>query len=224
MIDYELKSKVLETRFPYFVKQISKQHYIINSIHDKIDNQGFYTSTDMKKIKDCYEKIDYYKNEITTNAFCKGVSCEDVDKYIREAEKINHASYVRVKRIKDKISSMLNNSCLFLTFTIDRRRVSISSKTFKRYVVEHLSSLHCHYVANVDYGEKGGLEHYHAVVQLDYLSNEKFCFWKYGTLKIDKIVNPDSDIKLAKYLTKLTNHAIKHTTKSNRVIFDKLKD
>lgn len=137
----------------------------------------------------------------------------------REAERINLAYYARVKRLKDRIADMLcEGTCYFLTLTFtDEVLARTSDVTRRRYVTRFLKSLSDRYVANIDFGSQNGREHYHAVVLADSLSMEGWnCF---GFSNAKKIGSEADYTPVAKYISKLTNHAVKATTKGTRAIY-----
>ena len=127
-----------------------------------------------------------------------------------EARKINFAYYSRVKRLKKKIAKMLESgNCIFLTFTFTDKVLEITNAdTRRRKVRRYLSSYNCDYVANIDFGAKNGREHYHALIQCDKVDYNAF---DYGALNGERVRSTNYFEKLAKYISKLTNHAIKDT-------------
>lgn len=136
-----------------------------------------------------------------------------------EAKKINHASYQRANRLKQRISTIIQKDSLFLTFTFtDEVLQRTSSDTRKQYVRRFLNAFNVPYVANIDFGSKNGREHYHAILQMPKINLTQ---WKYGALNGKIIRNTSDDIKLAKYISKLTNHAIKETTKRQAIIYSR---
>lgn len=146
---------------------------------------------------------------------------EDCPKEWKEAERINDAYFHRVKRLKHRISDMLKSGdCLFLTFTFTNYiLLTTNADTRRQKVRRYLSQYNCPYVANIDFGKKYGREHYHAIIQCDKVD---FSLYNYGALNGQKITNQGDDIvRLAKYISKLTNHAIKKTTKQNYIIYSR---
>lgn len=122
-----------------------------------------------------------------------------------------HAKRVRLKKF---INQMLDNSpCLFLTCTFtDNYLKSTSHNTRRRYIQRYLKSYNTNAVANVDYGDKNHREHYHAIIQKDYINSADY---KYGNLDFIKInYNAVASVKLTRYITKLTYHALKKSTKN----------
>lgn len=162
------------------------------------------------------------------------------DKYIRkyphlwnECKKIYHSHLNRVVRLKKRISDMvLSGDCIFLTLTFsDDNLKRLSSIVRRQYIKEFLISLNAEdYVANIDYGDdhlykdkKGNLrqatsrEHFHAVVQIDRVN---YKLWKYGRINGQKVRNQNVDMtRLSKYISKLTNHAIKESTKRCVILY-----
>ena len=147
-----------------------------------------------------------------------------LEKEYKECLKINHASYYRTQRLKQRIESMLlNGSCLFLTLTFNDATLQNTTPRERRVAVSrYLKQFNCKYVANIDFGKENGREHYHAVINADSIS---FDSWrKYGNINAERIRNRDltcDKTKLAKYICKLSNHAIKETTKRSSLIYSR---
>lgn len=137
-----------------------------------------------------------------------------------EAEKVQQANFKRVQRLKRRITYMLENgSCQFLTLTFTDDVLSKTSEdTRRQYVRRFLSSFSNEFVANVDYGKKNGREHYHALIMTDKRIN--YTDWKGGNCDGIRVYNSNTDA-IAKYISKLTNHAIKETTKQCRIIYSR---
>ena len=164
-----------------------------------------------------------------------------------EAEKIIKAENKRISRLKSRISLFLEckepTNFLTLTFT-DKILQSSTPEERKRYVVRFLKSQSDYYIANLDYGSLNDREHYHAVV----LGRVDLEPWrKFGAINVQSVGNRkeltrnkvpkrykdldvataeslmrrDTEKKLAKYVAKLTNHAIKETTKRSAIIYSR---
>lgn len=226
-IDYKFKSEVLKTDIPKLANQISKAIY------------ARYALETWGEIIKC--NMDY-DTAIEKRCFL----LDNFPREYAEAEKINMARYKRVSRLRKRINSMLHNSeyVCFLTLTFDDdTMVKTSPETRRKYVQRYLTELQCDYVANVDFGAKNGREHYHAVVAC--IPNEKN-WLKYGFInrlfvkignerlkkvpkrykdlpqdEIDKRMQQDNEKALSKYVAKLTNHAIKETTKRSVILYPK---
>lgn len=147
-----------------------------------------------------------------------------VDPDFVEAEKIENARKNRAWRMKERIADIVteydNATFCTLTFT-DEYLASTSSKTRRVYVTRYLKeqSAGLPYVANIDFGGKNGREHYHAVCAFRLDPKQ----WECGALNVKKIRDSSKPLKLARYISKLTNHAIKETAKRNAAIYSRSK-
>ena len=186
---------------------------------------------DMLKLQRAWSRLSYLRShtdlhidedyqEAIRDAVSFFVSSDNDYRIWRECERINEAYYARVKRLKNRIGSMLcSGDCYFLTLTFtDEVLCSTSANTRRRYVTRLLSS-YSDYVANIDFGSLNGREHYHAVVKSPSLD---LSLWDcYGFSNAKKIASVDDFSALAKYISKLTNHAIKDTTQGSRIIYSR---
>lgn len=141
----------------------------------------------------------------------------------KECGRLYKARLSRVSRLKKRVSKMLTTGqCIFLTFTFCTGALeNLSAQTRKDYVRRFLNSLNCPYVGNIDFGAKHGREHYHALVQTDYVC---YTYFLYGGLKgiRVRIGANDTDVaKISRYIAKLTNHAIKETTKNSYILYSR---
>ena len=140
---------------------------------------------------------------------------------LKIANNLNHASYKRVARLKERIREAVESgSAYFITITFNPTTLeNTNEQTRRKYVSRWLKSLTPFYVANIDYGSKNEREHYHAVITSDTRPPKS---WNYGFIDIKKVATSETDTKrVSKYISKLTNHAIKHTTKSKRIIYSR---
>ena len=200
-IDYEFKARVLE------------EHKDILRLQKKFSREVFLDGC----IKD-YDRTQLAKYQSIVDALHND---EDAWKIWQECEKINHATYKRNKRLKDTIESMLcDYECFFLTLTFtDDTMQRNSAESRRKYVRRFLSEVSEQYVANIDFGEKNGREHYHAVCGADSLIDHKA--WIYGNIDFKHVRTPNDYVALGKYIGKLTNHAIKNTTRGTRIIYSR---
>lgn len=155
-------------------------------------------------------------------------------KDIQEARKINNSRYNRSVRLRKKITKMLESGhCLWLTLTFSNSVFDNTNQdTRKQYVKRYLKSVCDTYIANIDYGSnkvykdrKGNIrkaterEHYHAIVLKDYIDLES---WSFGVPFVEHIkVEYSTPKKIGKYISKLTNHAIKESTKRCAIIYSR---
>lgn len=205
-IDYALKAHVLELGLPLVQKQVSQSLFF-----NRPDNQLSFTKYSYNVALDLENSLKcLYPTEW------------------KESQRINHASVQRTLRLKKRIFNMIDYSLkhdgvnpLFLTLTFtDKTFSTTNAETRKRYVTRFLKENCISYVANKDYGAQKGREHYHAVVLVSGRLN--YIKWSFGCLNGQKIVlNGVSNVKLAKYVSKLTNHAIKETCKRNVLIYSR---
>ena len=139
---------------------------------------------------------------------------------INECVKILHANHERTIRLKRRIATFLNSGeCSFLTLTFTNDTLSKTEPKERRVLVSRfLKQNSARYVANIDFGSKNGREHYHALILG---SNVDLNAWrKHGAINIQKVHISNKDA-LAKYISKLTNHAIKETTKRSALIYSR---
>lgn len=139
----------------------------------------------------------------------------------REAENINLAFFARVRRLKNRIRDMLlQGTCYFVTLTFnDEALERTSPQTRRKYVTEFCKGQSDTYVANIDFGTENGREHYHAVIMAEGIDMTPWDV--FGFSKAQKIGSEDDCAPLAKYISKLTNHAIKESTHGCRAIFSR---
>lgn len=207
VIDYKYKSSILKTDLCKRINAIDKKTYL-NSL------EGVVNDYDLENTYfDLLLQYDY--------------------KDIKEARKINKASFYRVKRLQKRISDMLTNGhCIFATFNFtDDVLNKTKEETRRQYVRKYLKQFNCDYVANIDFGSdkqytdrKGNIrqatsrEHYHALICIDKLPLN----WSYGYQYLEHVrIRSKCDIKLSKYISKLTNHAIKETTRRSCLIYSR---
>lgn len=201
-IDYEFKAQVLSEHSDIvrFQREWSLCNYLRDNDPDRVSEEEIETKSEL-------------------------VSCFFQDEYFtqvwREAEKINLAYYARVKRLKDRIRDMLcDGKCYFLTLTFnDETLAKTSAQTRRKYVTLFLKNASDTYCANIDFGSENGREHYHAVIKADTIDMTP---WDaYGFSNAKKIASEDDCTPVAKYVSKLTNHAVKATTKGSRAIYSR---
>lgn len=201
----ELKQIILENKLHREVGQLSLKNY---RLYQKEVN-GLYYST---LINYSFKELE---NEITNFVNLYGYTT------LKVANNLNRASYYRTARLKERIrEAVLSGSAWFITITFSPETLAkTNEKTRRVYVSRWLRSLTPFYVANIDYGLKNEREHYHAVITSDKRPPKS---WSYGFVDILKVKTTETDTKrVSKYISKLTNHAIKNTTKSKRIIYSR---
>ena len=210
-IDYSFKSYVLREHNDLLNK--AKKCGLVDYSREQLTINGVITPF-----------LAHYSDLPSTQELYDYAKQNDLLKELRECRKINYASYVRTQRLKQRIERMLlSGSCIFLTLTFNNETLNNSTlEERRRFVRRYLKTFNSAYVANIDYGSKNHREHYHAIINANHVD---YSAWrKYGNINGEKIRNKDiqSDkTKLAKYICKLSNHAIKETTKRSALIYSR---
>lgn len=217
-INYDLKSALLQTDLVSIAKKISKWktfHYLNGKVKHTNDNKIHVYNFDsyLPSYKVIEDTFNFYFND-------------NIELY-NECIKIANSEYKRKQRLYDRIVYYLNfGKCYFITLTFSEEVLSNTTKEQRRRrVTEFLKQNYKAYVANIDYGDLHGREHYHAFVLFD--KKVDFSLWynnKYMSLinSLPVRISKDVDIKkISQYIAKLTNHAIKKTTKRNAIIYSR---
>ena len=207
--NYDLKAKVISNGMAKWQREISLTYFKQYQEDKHLALTG--------ELIEQWKPMSIGKANLMTQMFH-----EEFEEEYQECIRVNKAYYNRVCRLKEKINDMLLlGQCIFLTLTFtDKVLDNTNEDTRKRYVKRYLKDVSPLYVANIDYGAKNEREHYHAIVLGDFIN---YSNWhKYGAIKGELIhIENDTNKKLAKYVSKLTNHAIKETTRRNCVIYSR---
>lgn len=126
-------------------------------------------------------------------------------------KRLNLRRWGRKKRLAKRIrDAVLWDDALFVTLNFKPSTLDgTSPETRRRYVTRYLKSYCRFYVANIDYGTLNGREHYHAVV-VPWKKMDFKPWHQYGGIKVEHIRSTEKDVaKVAKYCSKVTNHAFK---------------
>lgn len=201
----ELKQIILENKLHREVGQLSLKNY---RLYQMEQNGVYYPSLENYSFQDLENEIKEFVNLYGYTT-------------LKVANNLNRASYYRTARLKERIrEAVASGSAWFITITFNPETLSkTNEKTRRVYVSRWLKSLTPFYVANIDYGLKNEREHYHAVITSDKRPPKS---WSYGFVDILKVKTTETDTKrVSKYISKLTNHAIKNTTKSKRIIYSR---
>jgi len=209
-IDYKFKSYVLKEHSDLIKRY--KHAQLVQYCNDLYINDGIITKTLLSGDNESMSDIEF--DCIINNRI----------KELNEVEKICNASIQRTKRLRNRIETiLLNGDCLFLTLTFNDSTLSCTSEdTRRQYVRKYLKLFNCPYVANIDFGAKNHREHYHAVIGC---SSIDLSLWRsYGNINVQKVRNNSIELnkkRLSKYICKLSNHAIKETTKRSCLIYSR---
>ena len=137
------------------------------------------------------------------------------------ANRILESKQRKSKKVRSKIAKLvLSDNAIFITLTFNDKTLAKTTDLKRRRLVQRYLKENCKdYVANVDYGALKGREHYHAVVskEIDFSK-----WYKYGAIKVER-VRPleDSTMRISRYITKLTNHALKVGAIAPRLIYSR---
>lgn len=220
IINYALKAYILNecpdflsliniSKKQYHLKLQAEENGVVSPFHLKYWR---FDIPDFSELRYKYVGNDYYK-----------INGYEPHVIFKECLRILHANNCRRERLQTRITDMLESDCLFLTLTF--RDESFAKTTVKQRrvaVSRFLKSHNCKYVANIDFGADENCthrEHYHALVQCSKIDSSKW-FEKYGVAYAEHVKKRNS-AKLSKYIAKLTNHAIKETTKRAALIYSR---
>lgn len=145
--------------------------------------------------------------------------------YIRKlCHSVSNTKYNQRKNIEKRfIKAVRMDSAIFLTLTFTDEVLSkTNAETRRKYVQRFLKSECEIYVANIDFGDKNGREHYHALVYAFEGSISLKKWHIYGGIKAERVHNTDKDgEKVSKYLAKLSQHALKKSGRFPRLIWSR---
>ena len=207
-IDYAFKSKVLREHSD-LVKQVNK------ASKEDYKNIRFY-------IENCAEGV-VLPNQSNLDDLYVDCCLNGLKNEYNECLKINKAYYERYKRLRLRVESIITSgTSLFLTLTFNDNTLSkTSAQTRRKLVQRYLKQYNCKYVANIDFGAKNHREHYHALIGINRVDNKPWN--EYGNIDFEvvRLKNESDSTKLSKYISKLTNHAIKETTKRSALMYSR---
>lgn len=227
-VDYELKATIFE-HYAYELKCVRKYRYWQYLLEHEEELQIFLSTLDDK------QRLMWQEYVIIATKL--EYECPSLYK---EMIKIVNADRQRRLRLKNRISRILEKgNAYFVTLTFNDDVLANTQPHIRRkYASELIRDISNDYVGNIDFGKKNGREHYHFVLHTDTFNNLEYkktrdgyissyavsidSWSKNGLYFIKQCGNSDSDsTALAKYTTKLTNHAIKETTKRNALIYSR---
>lgn len=209
--NYALKSKVLREHEKWLklARKAQLKDYLTNKTLEEMNYEGVVSLNPKENIDNLY--ID---------AMFNGVKPEEWEEIL----KINKANYNRRTRLQNRVSEIITqNESLFLTITFNDDALNSSTPIERRkWIARYLKKSNSIYVANIDFGKTNHREHYHAVVGCNHVDPKE---WKHGTVNFEHIrLKKDTKndiVKISKYIAKLTNHAIKETTKRSALLYSR---
>lgn len=213
-INYEFKAKVLREHSELLTryKQSRLLDYAINEYNDN--------GVVFKILKNSEIKGVLPSNELFSECAEKDLILE----YF-EAKKITLATFKRSQRLRKRVESMLlEGKCLFVTLTFrDDVLESTSPKERRVRVTRYLKQCGGRYVANIDFSPDMDREHYHCLICNNHIDMD---IWdkQNGFVFVERVRNRNIDRdkkRLSMYIAKLSNHAIKETTKRSALIYSR---
>lgn len=238
--NYAIKSTILEQYSSDL--EIVRKYKRAEYLQEKYQSQKVFRDMPAAYLPKDFEfmqqsEIDFFRKYISEGDNIKLKSIY----LFNECYKMVSADVQRKKRLRQRVVRIMEKgSTYFITLTFNDDTLSGTDvKTRRTYVARFLKTVSSDYVGNVDFGKLNGREHYHAVIYSDKLDDiqykytknygwicsdcEQFNEWsKLGFYSIKSCGKDEKDIqKLAWYVSKLTNHAVKETTKRNALIYSR---
>lgn len=160
--------------------------------------------------------MDYETAQSTLQSLVRMYGHDTVDKMFKRACSDSRI----ITRLRSRIELMLNlGDCIFLTFTFTDTSLSKYNTDYLRLCVKRYLNLYSAlYIANVDYGKENGRIHFHAVALTGHVN---FKAWKFGSINAQRVHSVEDSLCLARYVTKLSNHALKESTRRQSIIYSR---
>ena len=144
---------------------------------------------------------------------------------LTECERIRNSKNKQRQKIEEHITFLFelqNCDLYFGTFNFNDDALTKTEDTRKQSIRRLLNKIAEDYILNIDYGEKKGREHYHAIIAIrknketkyeneyGHLKIKELDAYKYGNYDLEEIKTEKIDKeRLARYITKLTMHSVK---------------
>lgn len=173
---------------------------------------------------------DWYNDSF--RIYCEDYLSKFDSNVITECEKILHADLQRKTRLRKKIQTMFDicSVVIFVTLTFSDIALERSTPEYRRDLVSGWFKACCPediyipYIANIDFGKENGREHYHGLIGCR-VPKSQLEFWQctYGSIKLETVrISVADKYRLSSYVSKMTNHAIKETTKRSHLIYSRI--
>lgn len=175
-----------------------------------------YTKQLKKDMYKAYENGEYTK-------FLNMLEYRERSNMIDCASRLIRSESDKYKRLHKKIETLVSSGgAVFITLTFtDDVLNNTTALTRRRYVSRYLKENCSFYIANIDFGVDERYtqrEHYHACIG----GRCDFNKWSYGFVFAEQVRCHDHDAKrVARYVAKLTNHALKVKSVSSRLIYSR---
>lgn len=174
----------------------------------------------LKRLFDYYYERGILPPENSINEYLELTQIIDVLGIdVEYLDKISRRKYLKSTRLKKYVEFILKKPCIFLTLTFTEDSLLLNSKYRKECVKEYLYSQSEYFILNKDFGSLNGREHYHCIIQADSVDYSKYTLGAINGLRC--YTKKSSAYALRRYISKLTNHAIKQGTRCSRVYISK---
>lgn len=142
-----------------------------------------------------------------------------VHRYVNALHSWNVSRRAKKKRLHHKLVKMsVEGSLSFVTLTFNPETLEMSSFHQRKDLVKECLDSYCQdWVANIDFGEKKGREHYHAFCLN--LNPSFIAVWNEaaGFCKLEPVCEVSS--RLCEYIDKLCNHALKESVGFHQLMY-----
>lgn len=201
----ELSSLVNKIERANFVMK----RYDLGQEFEKLDNDLYI----VKGIS--YEESYIYKHDLLSNYIDSN--------FYKKIINFNRNMSSKKRRCRAKLEEMCKNFnyVYFMTYQLYDDVLALKDETQKKLVSKWLKGKSNMYVLNVDYGDLKGRKHFHAV----FGTNDKIPYKSLeSNITLKLIPNKlDDKERISKYITKLSAHAVKISTKNQRLTYWKRK-
>lgn len=144
-----------------------------------------------------------------------------------EFERLLKSRYNKCSRITKRFLYLFHRykHLYFCTFTLNDYYINKSDRTRKDLIKDSLYFIDddIKYIINVDYGKQTERLHYHGIIATNFDLDLNICLQLvYPCFSYSEPIRLDNKSikKIPKYINKLSNHAIKDSTKNSRVLYN----
>lgn len=186
-----------------------KKRYDLEQEYVKVD-EDLYIVKGISYYDSCKYKSNLLYNYIDLNFYNKIIN-------------FNRNLSAKKRRCRAKLNEMCKNFhyVYFMTYQLYDDVLALKDETQKKLVSKWLKGKSDMYVLNIDYGAEKGRKHFHAV----FGTNDKIPYKSLeSNITLELIPNRlDDKERISKYITKLSAHAVKLSTKNQRLTYWKRK-
>lgn len=220
-----MKKNAPDYKFKAFCLTLDEQYQIIEKL-SSLNHLAYQLSEGLISYHDWY--FDSWR------IYCEDYLAQFDSKVVSECEKILHADLQRKTRLRHKIQEMFDKCpvVIFVTLTFSDDALVRSTPEHRREVVSRWfkdccpadPDIYVPYMANIDFGKENAREHYHGLIGCR-VPKYQLEFWRntYGKqVQLETVrCSVHDKHRLSSYVCKMTNHAIKETTKRSHLIYSR---